>query len=87
MSFVAVITNDKTHEVENVLGPVDSEELAEAIGQDFIDHAAKVWDTFQHLTYWVMPLVGRLRAKDDATRAACPEYAENGSCTHSDHTK
>lgn len=85
--FVAVITNDKTHEVENVIGPVDNEEAAEFIGQDYIDHAAKVWDKFQHLSYWTMPLVSRPRAKDDVTRAACPEYAENGSCIHSDHTK
>lgn len=85
--YVAVITNDLTHEVENVIGPGDSEDVAEYLGQDFIDHKAKVWDEFQHLSYHIVPVIGLIRAKDDETRKACPEYAENGTCIHSDHTK
>lgn len=86
-NFVAVITNDHNHEVENVIGPVDNDELAEYLGQSFIDHKAKVWDEFQHLSYHVVPMCGLLQAQENETRSACKEYAEFGSCTHSSHTK
>lgn len=85
--FVGLIYNDLSGSIEKTLGLFDEEQQAEDACQMFIDHKAKVWDEFQHLSYEVRPMQGVYAAMEAETRAACPEYAENGSCIHSDHTK